>query len=151
MANIRRLKMRLDREPIWRRIEDQFDDLMSEVRNAPGRRLEREFPQFENRNFGGGLAVGGVEAGIALILKETVGLPLGSDVEVVDSEPAEGGTIYTVNVDSPTENMAQAQAFLESGTGFTSYLTDLIKVESTSVLRTRTVRDTYQVEILVED
>jgi hypothetical protein len=95
--------------------------------------------------------VGALEAGIALLLKETVGLPLGSDVEVSDVEATQGGNIYTINVDAPFENMAEAQAFFEAGTGYTSIITDLIEVQETEVLRTRTVRDTYQIKVLVRD
>lgn len=142
---------RLDREPFWRDLEDAVEGTAHDLRNRPGSRLKRTIPPLENRNFGGGRVVGALEAGVAIILQETVGLPLGSDVEVVDTEPAQGGTAYTINVDAPTRNMAETEAFFEAGVGFTSLLTDLIEVESTEVLRTRIVRDTYQIEVLVED
>lgn len=142
---------RLDREPIWRKLEDKVDSKASEVRNVPGSRLKRKFPQFENRNFGGGIAVGLVEAGVAMILKETVGVPFGSETEIVGVTPRNGGVVYTINVDAPANNMAEARAFLESGTGFTSILTDKLEVENSEILKTRVLRDTYQIEILVED
>lgn len=146
-----RVRRRLNSKPIWRRAENIVDDTLHNVRNAPGDALRKNIPEVDNRNFGAGLAVGTVEAAVALVLKETIGIPFGSDVEIVDTEPAQGGVIYTVNVDAPFQNMAQAQAFFESGTGFTSLLTDQIDVQSAEVLRTRPLRDTYQVEILVED
>lgn len=141
----------VDREPIWRRVEDAMDDAASDIRNAPGRNLRKQFPEFDNRNFGGGIAIGSLEAAIAIILERTIGVPFGSDVEITDTEPTSGGTIYTVNVDAPFENMAQARAFFESQTGFTSLLMDTYNVENVEVLRTRPARDTYQVEMLVED
>lgn len=146
-----RFRNALDREPVWRRVEGMIDDTFHSARNAPGEMLQKRVPQFPNRNFGGGVTVGAVEAVIAIVLKDTVGLPFGSDVEIVDSEPRDNGTLYTVNVDAPFENMARAQAFIESGTGFTSLLTDLLDVRSSEVIKTRTIRDTYQVKVLVQD
>lgn len=142
---------RLDREPIIRKLENRLHERATELRNRPGRRFAKRVPDFEHRNVGGGKLVGAIEGGIALLIKETVGLPLGSDVEVVDVEPTQGGNIYTINVDAPFENMAQAQAFFEAGTGYTSFFTDLIEVQSTETLKVRSVRDTYQIEVLVRD
>lgn len=141
----------VDREPVWRRLEDRIDNRAHSLRNRPGRRVQESIPSFENRNFGGGIAIGILEAAVAIILKETVGIPFGSDTEAVGAEPTGDGVIYTINVDAPFENMAQAQAFIESGTGFTSVLTDRINVSNVDVLKTRVLRDTYQIEILVED
>lgn len=141
----------LDREPIWRKIEERIQGKASERRNAPGERLAEYSPSFEHRNFGDGKAVGMLEAGIAVLLKQVIGVPLGSEVEVIGVEATDGGNIYTVNVDAPFKNMAEAQAFFESGTGYASVLTDLMKVQETQVLRTRSLRDTYQVKILVRD
>lgn len=139
-----------DREPVWRKAEDAIDDTGFNLRNKPSDALGL-LPRYKNRNIGGGIGVGIVQAGVAKILDDTVGVPFGSETEIVGIEPADGGYIYTVNIDAPTENMAQARAFLESGTGFTSILTDLLKVENTEVLKTRVLRDTYQVEVLIED
>lgn len=146
-----RLRGALDREPVWRRVEERLTGPFTNLRNTPGRGLRNRVPQFPNRNFGGGVAVGSLEAAIAIILKRTLGIPFGSDVEVVDTEPVDGGLLYTVNVDAPFENMARAQAFFESTTGFTSLLTDLLQVRSTGVVKQRIIRDTYQIEVLVED
>lgn len=146
-----RLRNTLDREPVWRRVEDRIGGTARRIRNKPGQVLQRRFPQFPNRNFGGGVAVGTVEAGVALILEDTLGIPFGSDTEIVDSQAVSGGMKYIVNIDAPFENMARARAFLEANTGFTSLLTDLLKVENVDVVNTRTIRDTYQIEIVVED
>lgn len=141
-----------DREPIWRKAEDRIDDVGYKLRNIPGSRLQKRMPNFENRNFGGGVAVGTIEAAVAVILEETVGVPFGSDTEIIDVEPEDReSNIYTVDVDAPFENMATARAFFESQTGFASLLTDLIEVEEVHVLKTRPLRDTYQVKIRVED
>lgn len=146
-----RVRNALDREPVWRRLEERFSNPGNRIRNAPGKRLQRRLPQFPNRNFGGAVGVGVIEAGIALILEDTLGIPFGSDTEIVDSQPVQGGTLYTVNVDAPFENMAKARAFFESNTGFASLLTDLMDVESVEVLKTRTLRDTYQIQVEVQD
>ena len=140
-----------DREPIWRKFEDQLEGPASRIRNRPGKMLKKRMPKFENRNFGGGLAVGTLEAGVAMILKETLGVPFGSDTEVVDAVAENGATIYTVNVDAPANNMAEVRAFLESGTGFSSLLTDTIDIQSSEVIKTRIARDTYQIKIKVVD
>lgn len=139
-----------DREPIWRKAEDLVDNTGYNLRNKPSNALG-VLPRYKNRNIGGGIGIGVVQAAIAKILDDTVGVPFGSDTEIIGMEPADNGVVYTVNVDAPTENMAQARAFLESGTGFTSILTDLLQVENVEVLKTRTLRDTYQVEVLIED
>lgn len=141
----------LDREPVWRKLENRIGDRPRRLRNTPGTMLRRRVPEFENRNFGGGIGVGIVEAAVAVVLKESIGVPFGSDTEVVDSSATGNGMRYTVNVDSPFENMAEARAFIESGTGFTSILTDKLDVENTQVVKTRVLRDTYQIEVLVED
>jgi hypothetical protein len=146
-----RVRRALDREPIWRRVEGRIDNRASRLRNRPGGTLKRRIPQFPNRNFGGGIAIGVVQAAISIVLERTVGIPFGADTEMVDTTITNEGTVYTVNVDSPFENMAQAKAYFEANTGFTALLTDLLEVRSVSLIKTRPLRDTYQIEILVED
>lgn len=148
---LQRIRKRLDREPIWRRIEDRIGDRPSNIRNRPGGRLEKRFPKFENRNFGGGTAVGIVQAAIVTVIEDTVGVPFGADAEIIGVEPVSGGVLYTVNVNAPSENIAKARAFIDAGTGFTTILTDLLDVRSVEVTKTRMIRDTYQVEVRVED
>lgn len=142
----------LNREPIWRKAEDKIDDTAHRARHRVlDEPLNRRVPRLGQRNIGEGIGVGLVEAGIAKILEETLGIPFGSDTEIVDSNPTDGGMIYTVNVDAPLENMAKARGFLEGTTGFTSVLTDRYDVQNVEILKTRVLRDTYQVEVLVED
>lgn len=141
----------IDRKPVTQKIEDRIDDAVSGARNRPSRALERRFPKLENRNFGGGTMAGLLEAGIAIVLEDTVGVPFGASSEIVDTEPASNGTIYTVNVNAPTKNMAEARAFLESSTGFASVLTDIVDVEEAEVLNVRPLRDTYQVKVRIRD
>lgn len=78
-------------------------------------------------------------------------VPIGSDTEVVGISGRGDGIVYTINTDAVFENMAKAEGFMESGTGFASFVTDKIDVENVEVLRTRPLRDTYQVEVYVED
>lgn len=146
-----RLRQAFDREPILRRIQNRVSGGASRTRNTPGKTLQSRLPQFPNRNFGGGVAVGSVEAGIALVLEETLGIPFGSDTEIVDSQEIPGGMLYTVNVDAPFENMARARAFFEAQTGFTSLLTDLLDVREVRTVKTRAFRDTYQIEVSVRE
>lgn len=146
-----RVRNALDREPVWRQLEGMVSDPSHRIRNKPGEALRRRVPQFPNRNFGGGVAVGVVEAAVAIVLQRTVGIPFGSDTEISDVTRIDGGTVYVVNVDAPGENMARMRAFFESNVGFASLLTDLLTVRQVSVLKKRALRDTYQIEILVED
>lgn len=146
-----RVKSIIGRDNFIRRIENRVDDKAFNLRQRPGRALRRRVPRIPNRNVGEGTIVGLLEAGIAVLLEDTVGVPFGANSEVTNVESTQGGRIYTVNVNAPFENMAQARAFLESTTGFTSVMTDLIEVEEMEVLNTRMLRDTYQVRILVKD
>lgn len=146
-----RVRSALDREPIWRRVNDRVRNRASSVRNRPGRALKRRLPQFQSRNFGGGLAVGAAQAGVAIVLERTLGIPFGAETEISDVRSTGRGTVYVVNVNAPFQNMADVRAFIESGTGFTTFLTEEINVQSSQVLKTRMFRDTYQIEILVED
>lgn len=136
---------------IIRAITNRFQNRANDLRNKPGTQLEEKIPDVPNRNFGGGLAIGGIEAGIAVVLEDTVGVPFGGSSDVVGVEAVEGGVKYTVNVNAPTQNMAQARAFIDSSTGFTSYLTDLYDVQDVELTKTRMLRDTYQVELLIKD
>jgi len=144
----------VDREPLPRKLDRRFGDKFSDLRNRPGERMKGSFPKFQQRNIGGGVLVGAVEAAILVIIEDTIGVPFGSDADVVGVdavEETETGAVYTVNVNSPTQQIAEARAFIDSGTGFTTYLTDKLEVQNVEVLRTRTLRDTYQVDVLVED
>lgn len=150
MPNVReRMRKRLDRTPIWRKIEDKYDGPASDLRNRIS--FGERFPKFENRNFGGGVGAGVVAAGIITIIEDTVGVPFGADAEIIGVEPQSDGILYTVNVNAPTQDIAEARAFIDAGTGFTTILTDLLDVRSVELTKTRMLRDTYQVQVMVED
>lgn len=150
-----RIKNRLnqlpDREPVWRRLENKLQDIPHNIRDKPDNRIEETFPEFENRNFGQGKAVGAVLAGIADVLEDVIGVPFGASSDIVDSQPVENGVVYTVNVNAPMESMAEARAMIDSTTGYTSYFTDQFSIEKVEIQKTRVLRDTFQVEVLVED
>lgn len=137
------------RKPIAKRVRDRVAEPVSRARNKPGGELEDKIPEVEHRNVGGGKVAGGIGAAVATILEDTVGLPFGATVDVVDVEPVEDGHIYTVNVNAPTENIAEARAFIDAGTGFSSYFTDTFEVVETDHIHFRFARDTYQIRIKV--
>lgn len=139
----------LDREPIAQKVKRRTGKRLSKIRNRPGMRIKKRTPDFEKRNFGNGKIAGAIGAGIATILEDTVGLPFGASVDVTNVEPVEGGQLYTVNVNAPSQNMAEARAFIDSSTGFLSYLTDEFDIEGVEVLNHRMARDTYQIEVKV--
>lgn len=145
-----RLREVVDRKSIPRKLDDRFKNRVHNLRMKPGSRLER-IPDFENRNFGSGKGLGILEAAIATIIEDTVGVPFGADADVSTSTVTENGVRYVVDVNAPTQNMAEARAFIDSGTGFTSILTDKLNVENVELLKVRTFRDTFRVTILVED
>lgn len=143
-------------EPPMMEIQNRFSGRLSKARNAPGELLKTDLkregilPRSEKRNIGNGVAVGALEAGVAAILEQVIGFPLGASVDIIDSEVVDENTErYTVNVNAPTKNMAEVRAFIDSTTGFTSLITEKFELEKTTILRTRTVRDTHQVELLV--
>lgn len=145
-----RLREVVDRKSIPRKLDGRFKNRVHNLRMKPGSRLER-IPDFENRNFGSGKGLGILEAAIATIIEDTVGVPFGADADVSTSTVTENGVRYVVDVNAPTQNMAEARAFIDSGTGFTSILTDKLNVENVELLKVRTFRDTFRVTILVEN
>lgn len=140
-----------DREPIPRRIANKLSDKASSTRNVPSERIRDEMPQFQNRNLGNGRVAGAAIAGILTVVEDTFGLPFGASSDIVNTEPTQDGTIYTVNVNGPMEVVAEARAFIDSGTGFTSFITDEYNIEDVEIVNTRMIRDTYQFEIKVVD
>lgn len=139
-----------ERDPVIRKMQDKLSHRAQKIRNRPGMRVKQAAPELPNRNVGDGVAAGTLQAAIAIILEDTVGIPFGSETEIADLESKGDGVVYTVNVNSPTQNMAETKAFFESTTGFTSLLTDLMDVENVEVANTRVLRDTYQIKIKVD-
>lgn len=123
----------------------------SKVRNALGDTLEDIGKDAVDRNFGNGEVIGLAGAGLIVILEDTVGIPFGAGSEIVDSEAVEGGTVYTIDVNAPTKNIAEMRAFLDSTTGFASLLTDKVETQDIQVINFRPGRDTHQIEIEVRD
>lgn len=146
-----RVKNILDREPVWRKAEDAVEDPVERLRGGVNDVISEPFPEFENRNVGGGRVAGAVTAAVAVVLEDSVGLPFGASSDIQDTRSVDDGVVYTVNVNAPFESMAEARAAIDSTTGFTSFLTDQIGVESVTVQKTRIVRDTFEIEVLVED
>lgn len=144
--------MVFDREPILRKVEDSIDSSAHEARNRIlSEPLERRIPRLGPRNIGEGIAAGMVEAAVAVGIEDLFGVPFGATSDTINVKSVEGGKVYTVNVNAPVQNMAKARGFLDSTTGFTSILTDKFEVSNVEVLNERILRDTYQVEVLVED
>ena len=107
-------------------------------------------PTWETDNIEGGTLTGAMIAGVSVLLDDYA-VPLGSETEISDAEVVEDGVLYTVNVNAAFKNQARFKAMMESGTGFTSLLTDKFNVQTEGALKTRPARDTWQFEVLVED
>ena len=157
MPNVKqKLQQRFDREPVWRRKEEEIQKLPRGAREKLNDLISTRFPRYENRNFGSGIIAGAAQAGIADVLEDVIGVPFGAETEMVgidNSATMDGtsGVEYTINVNAPTQTMAEARAFVESGTGYTSLLTDLLKVENVELVKSRALRDTYEIVVFVED
>lgn len=144
-----RIQNVLGDEPVLRQVGDRLDKRASNIRNRQSHRVQKATPSLKRRNIGDGMAVGVVGSLIEDFISSYI--PIGSDTEVVGVRKEGEGVVYTVNTDAVFENMAKAEGFMESGTGLTSFITDKIDVEDVQILRTRPLRDTYQVEVYVED
>jgi hypothetical protein len=136
-------------KPIGHRIKELVASEARQVREAPGKRIREKTPDPPGANFRDGRTVGMIGGGILTILEDTLGLPFGASSDIVETRPVKGGVVYTINVNAPTQNVAEARAFLDSSTGFSSYVTDAYDVSDVEVLNERLLRDTYQVEIKV--
>lgn len=144
-----RVRDALPDEPLLRSVGDRLDRRASNVRNRQSRRVQMVTPSLDRRNIGDGMAVGAIGSAIEDIVSAYV--PIGSDTEIVGISEEGEGVIYTINTDASFENMAKAEGLMESGAGFASYITDRIDVKDVQILRTRPLRDTYQMKVYVED
>lgn len=139
-----------DSEPIGYRIKKKLGNRANKIRNRPGDKAEEHIPNVLNRNITPSRTAGAAGAMVATALEDVLGLPFGATVDVVDVQPSGEYDIYTVNVNAPTQNMAEARAFIDSTTGFTSYITDVYDVDEVEILNKRPLRDTYQIELRVK-
>jgi hypothetical protein len=105
-------------------------------------------PTWENDTIERGSLIGLTTAAVASATKTYV--PLGSETEIANVEKVDGGTKYTVNVNAGFRNQAMFRSLMETGTGYSSLITDRHDVKSEEVLRKRPLRDTYQFEVVVE-
>ena len=112
--------------------------------------IVRITPTWETENIDPGTLVGASIAALSAVLDDSP-TPLGSDTEIVDTEVIDGGVRYKVNVDSAFRNQGRFKAMMESGTGFTSLITDRFDVEEEDALKERPVRDTWQYKIVVDE
>jgi hypothetical protein len=135
-----RIKSRLQR------VGSKSHDLRLKFSNA----IVTVTPTWDNDNIQPGTAAGAIMAGIVMVSDEFY-VPINADTEIVATESVENGTKYTVNVDSPFEQQARFRAMMESGTGFTSLITDDFEYGESEVLNKRVVRDTWRYEITVQD
>lgn len=136
-------------KPPLKKLTDRVSRRASRMRNRPTERLQEQSPSFENRNIGDGMSVAFLQAAVTQVLKDVVGVPLAAEADITSVQNHSKGKVYTIVVESPTESLAEARAFLDAGAGFTSILTDVIDVQDTKIVRNRIVRDTHEIEVLV--
>lgn len=146
-----RLKNLGNREPIIRQLSDRFTDEGHSIRDKQDQRIEDAVPKLPNRNFGGGRGIGILGAAVGTALEDVIGVPFGGSSSVVDVDVQEDGVLYTVDVNSPFETMAEARAAIDSSTGYTSFVTEEIDTVDVEVITTRVLRDTYRIELKVKE
>lgn len=135
--------------PIGKRVANRLGKRANKLRNRPGKFTQEKLPNPPNRNIRSSTVAGAAGAGLATVLEDVIGAPFGATVDITNVESGPDGDVYTVNVNSPTENIAEARAFMDSTTGFASYITDTYDIEEMEVLNKRPMRDTYQVKLRV--
>lgn len=135
-----------------RRIADirrSIGEQTGEIRALPGDVVDNITPELERFNVGGGVGVGALGAGILTILEDTVGVPFGSSTDLIDIRTDGDDLIYEIDVNAPTQNIAEARAVIDSGTGFSSFITDEFDIEDAEVVSRRVARDTYRIEVRI--
>jgi len=138
---------------IYERIKQQLDNRTTaahDVRTNIGDTIVSVTPNYENENINPGTATGVIMAGIATVLDQYA-VPMSADTEVADVESVENGTKYTVNVDAGFRQQARFRGMMEAGSGYTSFFTDGFEVSDMDSIRERLVRDTWQMDVVVED
>lgn len=146
-----RFKKLTQEEPLIRRLSNKYKGPGHRIRDKQDQRIEDVVPSFKERNFGGGRGVGILGAAIGTALEDVIGVPFGGSSSVVAIEEESDGVVYTVDVNSPFETMAEARAAIDSSTGYTSFVTEEMDTMEVDVLKTRVFRDTYRVELKIKD
>ena len=146
-----RIKKMAQKDPFLRQMSNKLKGPGHRIRDKQDNRIEGAVPQFKERNFGGGRGVGILGAAIGTALEDIIGVPFGGSSSVVNVEEASDGVVYTVDVNSPFETMAEARAAIDSSTGYTSFVTEEIDTVGVDVLKTRVLRDTYRVKLKIKD
>jgi hypothetical protein len=136
------------------RIKQRVSSRTFKLRNRPGEALQERMPSASKRNIGEGTLAGAITAGIAVVAEDTLGVPFGASADTYEVERltqnGDEWILYTVDVNAPSQNMAQARAFIDSSTGFLSYIVDEFDVEEADVVTVRPLRDTYRVKVKVK-
>ena len=127
--------------PNIRDAESGLATSFSGFRNDLSRAVRETIPTLEERNVGEGRL-------IALQLAP-LGFMFGGTVDIEESESVQGGTLYTVNVNSVSENAAVASSYLSAGNGIASYVVDRLEREDVKVQNERILVDTYEVKVFV--
>lgn len=129
------------------RNSERAADLVAPVRDRVDKRIN-DFPiRSDNPNFTPNTMVGGVIVAAVTGIQDYVPVNTGAGAQLIDAQNQEGGTLYILDVDAPTQSMARFRAQFESGTGATSFWTDRLEVRSIEKTSTRVMRDTYRVEV----
>lgn len=131
------------------RIKDRLGRRTFRLRNKPGEALQKRMPSLGQSNLGEGTLAGAITAGAAVIIEDTVGVPFGASADTYEVHREGEWVVYTVDVNAPSQNMAQARAFIDSTTGFTSFLMEEYNVDEAEVVKVRPLRDTYRVQVKI--
>lgn len=131
------------------RIKDRLGRRTFRLRNKPGEALQRRMPSLGDSNIGEGTLAGAITAGAAVVIEDTIGVPFGASADTYEVRREGEWVVYEVDVNAPSQNMAQARAFIDSTTGFTSFLMEEYNVEEAEVVKVRPLRDTYRVQVKV--
>lgn len=129
--------------PRIRDAESGVASSVSEFRNNLSDTVRETVPDLGDRNVGEGRL-------IALQLAP-LGAVFGGTVDIENSREVDGGTLYTVNVNSPSKNTAEALSFLTAGNGIASYVVDKLERQDIEVQNERILIDTYKAEVFVSE
>lgn len=127
--------------PRIRDAESGIASAASEFRNNVSDTVRSTIPDLGDRNIGEGRL-------IALQLAP-LGAIFGGTVDITNTREVDGGTIYTVTVNSPSRNIAEATSYLAAGNGIASYVVDRLERQDIEVKNERIIIDTYEAKVFV--